>query len=179
MPDNQKTIPETNPPLEKKSADDATPSAGVVDGEDVAELLSGLGIDPDAEPDELVSVLLTKIVSQSTSGPYPPPMMLKEYKDIDPKIVDEILDGAKSQREHRMALENRVTDASQERQTRAQNQQTAIAVTSMIVGAALAAFPPFFEVSVPSVIPISLIAIGVGGRPVATILTKLIAREKD
>lgn len=158
---------------------DINSDADLIEEGDVPEILQEMGIDPNSDPESLVSILLTKMVSQSTVGAYPPPMMLKEYNDIDPKIVEEILDGAKIQRDHRIAIENRVTDKSQARMDKAQKGQTFTAIFSIVVAALLAGVPPIFGVSIPWIVPITLIAVGVGGRPTATVLTKWIARNQD
>jgi uncharacterized membrane protein len=122
------------------------------------------------EEPELRHVL--QVMAQATAGPYPPPMMLREYKQIDPAIVEHILDRANKQSQHRQELEQLTTSGSERRLDRAQRHQTLIAILAVVGGVGLVGVTQALNHPVSWVFPAILVAIGVGGRPVATIATR-------
>jgi len=59
---------------------------------------------PDAAQElftELVSFSSYEWSNESLSGPLPPPKILREYKDLDPDLFDQIKDMAKREQSHR------------------------------------------------------------------------------
>ncbi len=46
------------------------------------------------------------IATQEFTGPYPPPSILAEYKNIDPKLVDLIFQRAETEQSHRHKMES-------------------------------------------------------------------------
>lgn len=55
-------------------------------------------------------------MSQSFSGPIPPPELLEKYNDVIPNAAERILAMAEKQQEHRQALERKVVFANAEAQ---------------------------------------------------------------
>lgn len=117
---------------------------------------------------------------QSTTGSYPPPAMMAEYNKIDPAINQQILSEAKLQADHRRSLEKLATARSEDRQDKAQKNQQIVALFSLVAAVIIIALPLYLTGSIgwPIAIAAALIgAVGVGGRPAATILTAYIAKQ--
>jgi hypothetical protein len=121
-----------------------------------------------------------QMTMQATSGAYPPPAMMAEYKTVDPAINAQILAEAKLQAEHRRGLERLASERSENRLDMAQANQQWVAIASLV--AAVLIFGLSFwiqrKVSWPVATAALLIAgIGIGGRPAATVLTTYIANR--
>lgn len=124
------------------------------------------------ESDARLRQVIEVMIAQSTVGPYPPPAMLREYKQIDAKIFDAIVDGARIQADHRRALELKATDGSERRLNRAASAQTLVAVLSIVSACLLVGGMEYTDHKIDWIFPCVLIAVGVGGRPVATVMTR-------
>ena len=146
--------------------------------EEVAEILSqetGRAVHADELGDR--TALLSMM--EMTSGAYPPPSMLRDYKQLDEGLFQQIVDGAEHQRDHRMAIER--AEASHSRSLRRWGQigQFALAFFGLSLSAAMVAIPAFFAVSVPWPVPVAVAVLGVGGLPAATIMARLFASRRD
>lgn len=63
------------------------------------------------ESRKLLQISRQQEVTQSFSGPLPPPVVLREYNDIIPGLADRIVAQAEQQTEHRIRLEAKVINA--------------------------------------------------------------------
>ena len=66
---------------------------------------------PNAPYGSVAGQVVTRTVSQSYSGPVPPPNILKEYDLVVPGAAARILAQAEAQTQHRIKLEDRVTNS--------------------------------------------------------------------
>ena len=67
---------------------------------------------PDGEESRrLLQISTRQEVSESFSGPLPPPCVLREYNEIVPGLADRIVAQAERQTDHRISLENRVVES--------------------------------------------------------------------
>jgi uncharacterized membrane protein len=143
----------------------------------VDQLIETLG---HSEGSEAFIQAIRTITMQSTTGAYPPPAMMAEYKEIDPAINAHILSEAKTQADHRRELEKKSTEASERRLDKAQRYQQATAMGSLVTAVIIVGFSLYFTHTVtwPLAVAATLIAsVGIGGRPVATILTTYFAKR--
>lgn len=85
------------------------------------------------------SKLVMQRVSQSFSGPVPPPDVLARYNDIIPNAAERILIMAEKQQEHRQDLESRVVIANTHSQTYGLAAGFVVAMTAVGGGIWLAA----------------------------------------
>ena len=58
-------------------------------------------------PNSSTSLLSIKHESSSFSGPLPPPVMLREYNEVQPGMADRIVAMAEKQSAHRLEIENK------------------------------------------------------------------------
>jgi uncharacterized membrane protein len=65
---------------------------------------------PGEESRKLLQISQQKI-TQSFSGPLPPPLVLREYNEIIPGLADRIVSLAEKQTQHRIGIENKVIDS--------------------------------------------------------------------
>ncbi len=156
----------------------ANPAENIPTSDEIPpELLDILNRNPQSR-DLLLTVARSTL--QTTKGLYPPPLMMAEYQKIDPAINTQILSQAKSQAEHRRNLEVLSTQRSEDRLDAAQRGQQVVAVGSLLVAAAMILAPIVLrsEVSWQIVFAATLIAaVGIGGRPAATVLTTWLAKR--
>ncbi len=66
---------------------------------------------PGEESRKLLQILHQREITQSFSGPLPPPLVLREYNAIIPGLAERIVAQAEQQTEHRIRLETRVINA--------------------------------------------------------------------
>ena len=85
-------------------------------------------------PDEDVEEVVRTVVSQSFSGPIPPPETLAGYAAAGPDIPDRIVKMAESQQKHRQELEAKSVEASINVDKRGQNYALTVSI-SIIAGA--------------------------------------------
>lgn len=85
------------------------------------------------------------MMGRYTKGPLPDPETLRAYKDIDPSIVDEILDGFRSERHHRHTMDTELVGLEKQDQVhrakavqRGQWMGFAIALAVLLASVALA-----------------------------------------
>lgn len=133
---------------------------------------------PEEDEGSILRAVVAQTIAQATSGPYPPPQMLAEYKRIDEKVFQEIMDGAKSQREHRQALERLTTERSITRQETANRAQNFCAYASVILAVGLVGVSAFLGREVNWIFPSILVIVGIGGRPAATLAAQAFFRRR-
>jgi uncharacterized membrane protein len=68
-------------------------------------------LSPGEESRKLLQISRQQEVTQSFSGPLPPPLVLREYNAILPGLAERIVAQAEQQTEHRIRLETRVVNA--------------------------------------------------------------------
>lgn len=169
------TDDETDPPPIHGARDIITDRSNQPTPAEIIEMLKGGSKEP---PEAILSAI--RMTLQSTRGNYPPPMMMEEYKKIDPAINQQILSEAKTQGDHRRGLEKFSTERSEKRLDKAQGYQQIVALTSLVAAVAIIGMSLYWTHSVgwPTAIAAALIgAVGIGGRPAATILTSYIAKR--
>lgn len=75
---------------------------------------------PEPKKEEAMSIIKAMVVSESFSGPIPPPSILKQYEDMQPGAADRILKMAEKQADHRMELEKKAIGGQVEQNGRGQ-----------------------------------------------------------
>jgi uncharacterized membrane protein len=123
-------------------------------------------------PEDLDAPDVIEGMMEVTTGAYPPPSMLRDYRDLDEGLFQEIIAAARSQREHRQKLEGQLFEDTRSLRNRGQYLQVGLAALGLILAAAMVVVPSFWGISIPWPVPVAVAAIGVGGLPVATILAR-------
>ena len=82
-------------------------------------------------------VAVQQQLSVSYSGPVPPPAILKQYNDLVPGSASQILEQARSQTEHRIALEKTVISSNIRRSNWGLVAGFVVAMTAICLGSFL------------------------------------------
>jgi uncharacterized membrane protein len=89
------------------------------DSEIIEEVRRVIREDPDADSETILR-RITSVVAESTSGPLPPPSMLKGYEDVLPGAADRIFTLMEQQSAHRQELERVALDRNSRSRDRGQ-----------------------------------------------------------
>jgi uncharacterized membrane protein len=85
----------------------------------IEEIRRVIGEDPDADTEAIVR-RITSVVAEITSGPLPPPSMLRGYEDVLPGAADRIFTLMEQQSAHRQELERTSLDRNSRSRDRGQ-----------------------------------------------------------
>ena len=92
--------------------------------------------DPNARK-VLAAVSLTMV---GASLPFVPPQILEQYKNVDPRLVDKLVEWTDAQSAHRRTLEDRSASRSEDRFDRGQWIAAAVALGGLFLSAAVGIF---------------------------------------
>jgi len=124
-------------------------------------------------------VQAVQLLVEYSAGPYPPPSMMEAYKEIDPAICREIIESARSQREHRQSLERLATEGGIARMNRAQRNGFVVAMLGLIIAAAVGALAAYLQFSPLVWLAVAMVVVAVGGPPAARVLAKVISAKQE
>lgn len=105
--------------------------------------------------------------------------MMEAYRAIDPAICREIIESARSQREHRQSLERLATEGGIARMNRAQRNGLAVAVLGLVIAAAVGALAANLQFSTLVWLAVTMVVVAVGGPPAARVLAKFISAKQE
>ncbi|MBV5260429.1 hypothetical protein FLX56_18610 [Synechococcus moorigangaii CMS01] len=116
---------------------------------------------------------------EMTTGAYPPPSMLRDYKALDEELFREIVRGAVAQRDHRLEIER--AEAAQSRSLRRWGQisQFGLGFFALAIAALMKAVPAFYGIDTGWAVPVAIAVLGVGGLPAATIMARVFTGRRD
>lgn len=132
------------------------------DSEVIEEVRRVIREDPDADSETMLR-RITSVVAEYTSGPLPPPSMLRGYEDVLPGAADRIFTLMEQQSTHRQELESTVLD--QNSRSRDRGQIFAFVLCALVIGGGFGAI-----YLGQSLVGMAAIIIAVGG-VAATFLT--------
>jgi uncharacterized membrane protein len=120
-----------------------------------------------------------EILAQITMGPYPPPDMMAEYKKSCPEVYEQIVEGVKTQRQHRISQEEKqvnqkINTLSNSERTQAYLSYIALCGSLIII---IGQLWHYGEVK-HWIIPAILAVVAIGGKPVATIVAQFISKTE-
>lgn len=129
--------------------------------------------------EKLEDIPAPEILAQITMGPYPPPDMMAEYKKSCPEVYKQIVDGVKTQREHRISQETKQVDQkiktlSNSERTQAYLSYIALLGSLLIIIGQLGYYGEVKHWIIPAILAV----IAIGGKPVATIVAQLISKTE-
>ena len=159
-----------SPPQDEKpqTPSEKTALKGEILPPDALKQLEGLGVDT-SDPNTVLA--LVGIISLSFHrGPIPPASELEAYEKAIPGSAAQIMGWAEQQMNHRHSLESSQTSGNESRMSRGQWFAAGIASLSIIAAVILA------WLGVGWVVPVAIVAIGVGGPSVASVIARLIPR---
>lgn len=130
----------------------------------------------DAEILEKLEEMPTKeILAQIVMGPYPPPDMMAAYREECPEVYEQIVDGVKHQREHRMRIEEKQSSTAALIRNRSELNQSIFSYLAIVGAVLLIGFQLLLFGDVKHYATSLVLAVlGVGGKPTATILAKFL-----
>ncbi len=132
-----------------------------------------LGADADHPASQIA---IAQLVAEATRGPYPPPSMLREYKELDPEFYRELTTAPRQQREHRQRLEILATEGDQRRQDRAQTYSFLLSAGGLVLPLSAYVVAAYFGVQISIWVVLAIAALGIGQRPVAAALALWLSR---
>ena len=120
-----------------------------------------------------------QLLVEYSAGPYPPPSMMEAYKAIDPAICREIIESARSQREHRQSLERLATEGGIARMNRAQRNGFVVAVLGLVIAAAVGTLAAYLQFGPLVWLAVAMVVVVVGGPPAARVLARVVSAKQE
>lgn len=124
---------------------------------------------------DLQNPRIMQSMMEVTTGAYPPPRMLKAYRDIDEALYQSILRGADEQRSHRHQLEAEDLRHNHRMQRKGSSGQIALGLIGLVLASLIKIVPGIWGFESGWIVPVGVALLGVGGMPVATILARRFA----
>jgi uncharacterized membrane protein len=110
------------------------------------------GVDPQ-DPDVFRAVELSLRLFRGNL-PIPPPVILEEYRQVSPALLDKILDWTEKQAEHRRSLELAQVTGSERRLNRGQFIAASVALGGLVLAAGVAVFGNPWAASVIAIVSV-------------------------
>lgn len=128
-------------------------------------------------PEEQRDILLAVRVTESFSGPLPPPSMFSEYEKILPGAADRIFTLAEGESLHRRSMQERALDSSVDYGRRGQNFGLFMGLSGIFSGLVIVALGTIFSSGTNSMVALAAGTLLSGGS-LATIVSKFIDGPK-